>query len=248
MASRNARRPASTTTEIFKEFVFESAHRLPNVAADHKCARIHGHSFRAEVHVTGRIGDDTGWVMDYGDLRAACDPVRDALEAISRARLVMPRVDDCIAIFLGSRGEYEAQILRIELTVFSDNARAISLYRKFGFVVEGTLVGYAYRNGRYVDAYTMARLRPDADLLFGKPPKMHRSAETKYFTKTVFDSSEIDINDAARRILSLPSVASKSFLITIGDRSVGGMTLAMLIGNSNQISLSLFANGSASVL
>ena len=49
---------------------------------------------------------------------------------------------------------------RLELTVYTDNLPALALYRKFGFVVEGTLVGYAYRNGRYVDTYAMARLRP----------------------------------------------------------------------------------------
>ncbi len=48
---------------------------------------------------------------------------------------------------------------RLELTVYTDNVAALALYRKFGFVVEGTLVAYAYRNGRYVDTYTMARLR-----------------------------------------------------------------------------------------
>lgn len=48
---------------------------------------------------------------------------------------------------------------RLELTVYTDNIAAVTLYRKFGFVVEGTLQGYAYRNGCYVDAYTMARLR-----------------------------------------------------------------------------------------
>lgn len=50
--------------------------------------------------------------------------------------------------------------VRLELTVYTDNVPALALYRKFGFAVEGTLVGYAYRNGRYVDAYSMARLRP----------------------------------------------------------------------------------------
>lgn len=49
--------------------------------------------------------------------------------------------------------------VRLELTVYTDNLAALALYRKFGFVVEGTLVAYAYRNGRYVDTYTMARLR-----------------------------------------------------------------------------------------
>jgi len=61
--------------------------------------------------------------------------------------------------------------LRIELTVYTDNAAAIALYRKFGFAVEGTLRGYALRDGRYVDAYAMARLHPS-------PPRIepHASA------------------------------------------------------------------------
>lgn len=54
-----------------------------------------------------------------------------------------------------------AQILRIELTVFVDNAPAIALYRRFGFVLEGTLRGYAMRRGQYVDVHTMARLHPN---------------------------------------------------------------------------------------
>ncbi|MBX3622428.1 MAG: GNAT family N-acetyltransferase [Rhizobacter sp.] len=53
-----------------------------------------------------------------------------------------------------------AGALRLELTVYTDNAAAIALYRKFGFVVEGTHRGYALRGGRYVDAHAMARLHP----------------------------------------------------------------------------------------
>lgn len=53
-----------------------------------------------------------------------------------------------------------AQILRLELTVYADNARAIRLYERFGFVHEGTHRGYALRAGRYVDAHCMARLHP----------------------------------------------------------------------------------------
>jgi len=60
-------------------------------------------------------------------------------------------------------------------------------------------------------------------VLFGKPPKMHRSVESAPFTKEVFDSTKVDIQEAAERVLRLPSVASKSFLITIGDRSITGM-------------------------
>ena len=48
---------------------------------------------------------------------------------------------------------------RLELDVYTDNEAAVRLYKKFGFVIEGTLVRFAFRDGRYVDAYTMARLR-----------------------------------------------------------------------------------------
>ena len=52
-------------------------------------------------------------------------------------------------------------VLRIELTVYTDNAAAQRLYRKFGFEVEGTFRGYALRDGVYVDALSMARLHPN---------------------------------------------------------------------------------------
>lgn len=53
-------------------------------------------------------------------------------------------------------------ISRVELTVFVDNDRAVALYRKFGFAIEGESVDYAFRNGRYVNIYHMARLRKPA--------------------------------------------------------------------------------------
>jgi putative acetyltransferase len=49
---------------------------------------------------------------------------------------------------------------RLELTVYTDNAVALALYRKVGFEIEGTLKSYAFRNGRFIDAFTMARLSP----------------------------------------------------------------------------------------
>lgn len=66
--------------EIWREFGFEAAHRLPNVPEGHKCARLHGHSFRVSVHVEGRVGDDSGWVCDFAEIADACAPVRDALD------------------------------------------------------------------------------------------------------------------------------------------------------------------------
>ena len=58
-----------------------------------------------------------------------------------------------------------AGALRLELTVFVDNEPAIALYRKFGFEIEGTHRAYAMRDGRYVDAYAMARLHPSPPTL-----------------------------------------------------------------------------------
>ena len=49
---------------------------------------------------------------------------------------------------------------RLELTVYTDNAAALALYRKFGFAIEGTLKDYAFRGGVFIDAYTMARIAP----------------------------------------------------------------------------------------
>lgn len=66
--------------EIFKEFGFEAAHRLPNVPEGHKCARLHGHSFRVQVHVRGELDPRLGWVMDFADLKAAVKPVIDRLD------------------------------------------------------------------------------------------------------------------------------------------------------------------------
>jgi 6-pyruvoyltetrahydropterin/6-carboxytetrahydropterin synthase len=61
--------------EIYKEFSFEAAHLLPNVPAGHKCGRLHGHSFRVEVHVAGPLHTNLGWVMDYADIKQIVKPV-----------------------------------------------------------------------------------------------------------------------------------------------------------------------------
>lgn len=67
-------------TAIFRVFTIEAAHRLPNVPVGHKCSRLHGHSFRIELHVSGEVDAHTGWVMDFADLKAAFQPVFDRLD------------------------------------------------------------------------------------------------------------------------------------------------------------------------
>ncbi len=61
-------------------------------------------------------------------------------------------------------------------------------------------------------------------ILLGNPPKMTRNVSRKIVKHPAFDSSNISLSDAIKRILRLPSVADKTFLISIGDRTVGGLT------------------------
>ncbi len=65
---------------LVHEFKFEAAHRLPRVPAGHKCARLHGHSFKIEIAIAGPVNPDTGWFIDFGDLHDAWKPLHDALD------------------------------------------------------------------------------------------------------------------------------------------------------------------------
>lgn len=67
-------------SEIFKIFTIEAAHRLPNVPADHKCARLHGHSFVIELRVVGEVDQQTGWVIDFTDISTAFKPLYEMLD------------------------------------------------------------------------------------------------------------------------------------------------------------------------
>jgi 6-pyruvoyltetrahydropterin/6-carboxytetrahydropterin synthase len=66
--------------EIYKEFVFEAAHRLPNVPEGHRCARLHGHSWKGTIYIRGEVGRETGWIMDYAEIRRIFDPIYQQLD------------------------------------------------------------------------------------------------------------------------------------------------------------------------
>jgi 6-pyruvoyltetrahydropterin/6-carboxytetrahydropterin synthase len=65
---------------LVHEFRFEAAHRLPRVPAGHKCARLHGHSFKVELSIAGGVNPDTGWFIDFGDLHALWAPLHEVLD------------------------------------------------------------------------------------------------------------------------------------------------------------------------
>ena len=66
--------------ELRKTFQFESAHYLPHLPKDHKCHRLHGHSFKAEIVVEGECNPKLGWVIDYADISSAFKPIWGKLD------------------------------------------------------------------------------------------------------------------------------------------------------------------------
>lgn len=65
---------------IVKEFRFEAAQTLPTLPGDHKCKRMHGHSFRVEITVEGEVDEKIGWVYDHAQITKAMKPLLDLLD------------------------------------------------------------------------------------------------------------------------------------------------------------------------
>lgn len=66
--------------KLSKTFRFEAAHSLPTFPEGHKCRRLHGHSFRFDVVVEGEVDPAKGYLIDYGDIKKACDPIVKQLD------------------------------------------------------------------------------------------------------------------------------------------------------------------------
>ena len=66
--------------EIVQVFRIEAAHYLPAVPARHPCCRVHGHSYKIEVHLQGPVDEHTGFVVDFFDLESAFAPVMQTLD------------------------------------------------------------------------------------------------------------------------------------------------------------------------
>jgi len=60
---------------LIKSFSFEAAHLLPTFPPNHKCRRLHGHSFHFDVIVEGEMDEAKGYLIDYGDIKQAAEPV-----------------------------------------------------------------------------------------------------------------------------------------------------------------------------
>lgn len=66
--------------EIFKQFTFDSAHYLPHVPEDHKCRRMHGHTYIVRLYVSGNIDPKLGWVADFGEIKMLWKPIEEQLD------------------------------------------------------------------------------------------------------------------------------------------------------------------------
>ncbi len=71
---------AGGRVRLVRSFTFEAAHRLPNVGSGHKCARLHGHSFRVEIVCAGQIDPRTGWLIDFAEIKAVFSPLLEQLD------------------------------------------------------------------------------------------------------------------------------------------------------------------------
>ncbi|HFC6397379.1 TPA: phosphoribosylformylglycinamidine synthase [Neisseria polysaccharea] len=118
-----------------------------------------------------------------------------------------------------SQERYVLSILEKDLDTF----RAICERERCPFAVVGTATGDGHLKVRD-DLFSNNPVDLPLNVLLGKPPKTTRTDKTVTPSKKPFNAGDIDITEAAYRVLRLPTVAAKNFLITIGDRSVGGMT------------------------
>lgn len=118
-----------------------------------------------------------------------------------------------------SQERYVLSILEKDLDTF----RAICERERCPFAVVGTATGDGHLKVRD-DLFSNNPVDLPLNVLLGKPPKTTRTDKTVTPSKKPFNADDIDITEAAYRVLRLPAVAAKNFLITIGDRSVGGMT------------------------
>lgn len=118
-----------------------------------------------------------------------------------------------------SQERYVLSILEKDLDAF----RAICERERCPFAVVGTATGDGHLKVRD-DLFSNNPVDLPLNVLLGKPPKTTRSDKTVAPSEKPFNAGDIDITEAAYRVLRLPAVAAKNFLITIGDRSVGGLT------------------------
>jgi 6-pyruvoyltetrahydropterin/6-carboxytetrahydropterin synthase len=113
--------------ELVRTFRFEAAHALPDLPQGHKCRRMHGHSYRVDIHVTGQVDEETGWVVDFGRIKKIVEPIIDQLDhsVLNEIPGLANSTSERIARYLWDRISPELPILSAVTIWESDNSRCI---------------------------------------------------------------------------------------------------------------------------
>lgn len=114
------------TTRIFIEDSFDSAHFLPNVPPDHKCARLHGHTYRVRIEICGDVDPITGWIMDYSEIKTAWQRVKEQLDHHLLNDLIPNSTSELIAAWILNRLDLNG-LCRLELRETANAGTVINL-------------------------------------------------------------------------------------------------------------------------
>lgn len=152
------------TTEIFNQrHVAAMTMQIPYTSTDERQQR-----FGSSEHLRMLVAELDGGVVGTGGLtlltrrRAHVGAIGMGVDESHHGR----GVGTALLAALIDLADNWYNLRRLELEVYTDNEPGVRLYQRFGFVIEGTHRAYAYRDGQWVDAYSMARLR-DEPLLSG---------------------------------------------------------------------------------
>lgn len=113
--------------ELRKTFQFEAAHLLPHLPEDHKCRRLHGHSFQAEIVVDGPIDPHLGWVMDYADISDTFRPIWEELDHhyLNEIPGLENPTSENLAVWIWNRLKPELPLLREVVVAETCTARCV---------------------------------------------------------------------------------------------------------------------------
>ncbi len=116
--------------EIAKDFRFEAAHRLPNVPEDHKCHRLHGHSFRVTLVVGGPMDPQLGWLVDFADIERAWKPLHAIVDHhyLNEIEGLENPTSEVLAQWVASRLELPEGIHLVSVTIQETCVSRCTLY------------------------------------------------------------------------------------------------------------------------
>jgi 6-pyruvoyltetrahydropterin/6-carboxytetrahydropterin synthase len=113
--------------ELRKSFQFEAAHLLPELPRKHKCRRLHGHSFKVEIVVTGECDPKLGWVMDYAEITKAFRPLWKKLDHnyLNKIPGLTNPTSEAVAVWIWRRLKPKLPLLTEVVVAETCTARAV---------------------------------------------------------------------------------------------------------------------------